>query len=167
MIRLIGLGGLLSFCCLAWAVEPESIVGKIVAIADGDTLTLLDAGNRRHRIRLDGIDAPESKQAFGNRSRQSLGELVHQQEAVADCSKIDRYKRWVCIVKVDGLDVGLEQIKRGMAWHFKRYEAEQTSENRTAYSAAERAAKAEKLGLWRDSEPTPPWEFRTVKATTR
>ena len=144
------------------AAEPV-VVGKIVAIADGDTLTLLDTSKVQHRIRLDGIDAPESKQAFGNRSRQSLAELTHQQEAVADCRKVDKYQRQVCVVRVNGLDVGLEQIKRGLAWHFKRYQTEQTPENRTSYGAAEREAKVERRGLWREANPQPPWEFRSAK----
>jgi len=67
----------------------------------------------QHRIRLDGIDAPEAKQAFGNRSRQSLASLAHQQEAIDDCPKRDKYQRQVCVVRVNGIDVGLEQISRG------------------------------------------------------
>jgi endonuclease YncB( thermonuclease family) len=102
---------LLVAACAATASETRT--GRVVAIADGDTLTLLDASKVQHRIRLDGIDAPEAKQAFGNRARQSLAELAHQQEAVAGCHKIDKYKRQVCVVRVNGIDVGLEQIKRG------------------------------------------------------
>jgi len=102
----------------ASATERVALAGKIVAIADGDTLTLLDSDKRQHRIRLDGIDAPEAKQAFGTRSRQSLAELAHQKEAVADCQKIDKYKRRVCVVLVSGPRRGArtDQARDGVAF---------------------------------------------------
>jgi len=144
----------------ASAAEPVRIDGRIVAVADGDTLTLLDATKTQHKIRLDGIDAPEKGQAFGNRSKQSLSDLAFGREAQAHCPKVDRYNRRVCKVIVNGADVGLEQIKRGMAWAFVRYLKELEPERREAYIAAEANARAEKRGLWRDSDPMPPWEWR-------
>lgn len=90
----------------------------LVAIADGDTLTLLDSSKTQHRIRIDGIDAPEKGQAFGQRSKQSLSDLAFNRNAVAECHKVDRYRRDVCKVIVDGIDVGLEQVRRGLAWHY-------------------------------------------------
>ena len=132
-----------------------------MSVADGDTVTLLDGEERQHKVRLDGIDAPEKGQAFGDRSKQSLSELAYGRDARADCQKTDKYGREVCKVYVDGEDVGLEQIKRGMAWHFKRYEREQRPEDRRAYADAEVEARKAKRGLWRDSQPVPPWDFRT------
>lgn len=137
--------------------------GQIVAVADGDTATLLDADRQQHRIRLDGIDAPEKAQPFGDRSRQSLRDLAHGRDAVAYCSKVDRYERQVCRVTVDGLDVGLEQVRRGMAWHFKRYESEQRPEDGRAYAAAEIEAREQRRGLWRDPAPAAPWDWRAAK----
>lgn len=139
------------------------LTGLIVGVADGDTLTLFDAGRNQHRIRLDGIDAPEKAQAFGQRSRQSLGELAHNRTAQASCGKVDRFQRQVCVVIVDGRDVGLLQIERGLAWHFTRYASEQAPENRKAYAAAEREARAARRGLWADSQPVPPWDWRQAK----
>jgi endonuclease YncB( thermonuclease family) len=165
-LLIVALAGCVAVAAVS-AAERVTLAGKVVAISDGDTLTLLDASKVQHRIRLDGIDAPEAKQAFGNRSRQSLGELAHEREAVAECSKIDKYKRPVCVVRVNGLDMGLEQIKRGMAWHFRRYAHEQTPENRAAYATAEAEARAEKRGLWRDARPVPPWEWRSVRAANK
>ena len=149
--------------CGATAVvsaEAREVVGRIVSVADGDTVTLLDGEKRQHKVRLDGIDAPEKGQAFGERSKQSLSEVAYGRDARADCQKTDKYGREVCKVYVDDGDVGLDQIKRGMAWHFKRYEREQRPEDRRAYADAEVEARKAKRGLWRDPQPVPPWDFR-------
>lgn len=151
---------LVFFAASAAVAETVQIDGRVVGVADGDTLTILDGGKRQHRIRIDGIDAPEKGQAFGNRARQSLAELAHERAAAAECHKVDRYERRVCKVFVGGFDVGLEQVKRGLAWHFKRYKHEQSDADRRTYSAAEMEARKTKVGLWRDAEPIPPWEWR-------
>jgi endonuclease YncB( thermonuclease family) len=144
----------------AAAVEP---VGKVIGVADGDTLTLLDSNRTRHRIRLDGIDAPERSQPYGQRARQSLASLAHGRTAQAHCGKVDRYGRAVCRVTVDGVDVGLEQIRRGFAWHYVRYANEQPETERSAYAQAERAARSSGAGLWSYRDPTPPWDFRRAQ----
>jgi endonuclease YncB( thermonuclease family) len=156
------LAGLLICLTGSASVAPDDhqLRGRVVAIADGDTLTLLDASKQQYKIRLEGIDAPESGQPFGKRSKQSLSDLAFNIEARASCPKIDRYGRRVCKVLVGGVDVGLEQIKRGMAWHFKRYENEQSPEDRVAYATAEVQARETGRGLWRDLHPVPPWEWR-------
>ena len=140
--------------------HAEQWSGKVNGIADGDTLTLLDAGRKSHRIRLDGIDAPERTQPFGQRARQSLAALAHGRDAVAECPKTDKYGRAVCRVVVDGVDVGLEQVRRGLAWHYVRYAREQSPEARVAYARAEQQARSERSGLWASPDPMPPWDFR-------
>ena len=82
-----------AFLCLSAAAQPQTITGKVVAISDGDTLTVLDANNRQHKIRLDGIDAPESSQDFGSRAKQSLSDLVFGKTVTVISSKKDRYGR--------------------------------------------------------------------------
>src|SRR5262245_23816661 len=116
--------------CLAPAAWADVLSGKIVSVADGDTVTLLDGDNQQHRIRLAGIDAPEAHQAHGQRSRQHLAELTYRKEAKADCYKRDRYGRSVCTVYVDGQDVGLAQLDAGMAWWFRKYAHEQPPRQR-------------------------------------
>lgn len=145
---------------LACHVYAETNAGRIVAIADGDTLTLLDTANRRHKIRLAGIDAPEKRQGFGERAKANLSALAFNQEAIADCPKRDRYRREICVVMIAGRDIGLEQISVGMAWWYRQYAREQTAPQRADYEAAEFMAKAGRLGLWADENPTPPWEWR-------
>ncbi|CAM8668317.1 COG1525 Micrococcal nuclease (thermonuclease) homologs [Comamonadaceae bacterium] len=150
--------------CLALLLGVHShagvIEGRVIAVQDGDTVTLLDHVNVQHRIRLAGIDAPEKSQAFGQRSKQSLGELVFSREVTVNTGKTDVYGRQVGKVVLHGMDVNLEQVKRGLAWHYKAYVREQSHEDRAAYASAEDDAKAANVGLWRDPLPTPPWDFR-------
>jgi len=134
--------------------------GVVVGVADGDTLTLLDGRKTQHRIRLDGIDAPERKQPFGQRSRQSLTELAKGRQATADCPKTDRYGRAVCRVRVDGVDVGLAQLERGLAWHYLKYAHELDPPVRVRYERAEREARTGRAGLWSQPQPVPPWDYR-------
>lgn len=147
----------------AHSAGAEILTGRIVAIADGDTVTLLDAKKQQYKIRLSGIDAPERKQAFGNVSRQHLARLVFGKEVIADCPKTDRYRRWICTIEVGGIDANLAQVTAGMAWHYKAYQRDQLPQNRVRYGNAEQEAKQEKRGLWVDRSPLAPWEFRKEK----
>ncbi len=143
----------------AWA----DITGNVVGVADGDTITVLDADKLQHKIRLTGIDAPEKKQPFGNRSKQNLSDMVFNKTVTVETIKRDRYGRELGKVLAGGKDINLEQVRTGMAWHYKAYERTQSGTDRQAYADAENEAKAAKRGLWADSEPTPPWDFRHNK----
>ena len=140
--------------------QAEVLDGRVVAVADGDTLTLLDSNRQQHRIRLAGIDAPEKAQPFGQRSKQHLSELAFGKDAKADCYKVDRYDRDVCTVFVNGQDVGLAQLDAGLAWWYRKYAHEQLPRDRIDYEAAEDRAAADRVGLWQDANPVPPWEWR-------
>ena len=140
-----------------------TINGRVVSVADGDTVTVLTADKVQHKIRLSGIDAPEKAQAFGHRSKESLSGLVYDKTVTVETEKKDRYGRDVGKMLVNGMDVNLEQVQRGFAWHYKEYEREQSSNDRKLYDLAERAARAARRGLWLDAEPLPPWEFRKTK----
>jgi endonuclease YncB( thermonuclease family) len=149
--------------CLSTAAQPQTITGKVVAIADGDTLTVLDASNRQHKIRLDGIDAPESSQDFGSRAKQSLSDLVFGKTVTVTSRKKDKYGRTLGTVTLDGRDINQEQINRGMAWFYRAYQAELPANVAAVYGLAETRARQEKRGLWADAVPTPPWDFRRGK----
>ena len=129
-------------------------------LADGDTVTVLDAAHQQHKIRLMGIDAPEKKMPWGNRSKQSLSDLVFNHQVQIEYSKKDKYGRTVGKIIVDGVDANLAQIKAGMAWHYKQYQREQSVADRAAYAQAEEEARASKRGLWKDTDPVPPWDWR-------
>ena len=143
--------------CGLTCVQAETITGRVVGVADGDTITVLDADNVQHKIRLAGIDAPEKEQAFGNRSKESLSDLAFNRQGSVDTTKKDRYGRNVGKVLIDGKDLNLVQIERGMAWWYRQYQREQSPVDRKLYEAAEDAAKADKRGLWRDAEPLAAW----------
>lgn len=143
----------------AWA----DFTGNVVGIADGDTITVLDADRVQHKIRLTGIDAPEKKQPFGNRSKQSLSDMVFDKTVTVETDKRDRYGRELGKVLAGGKDVNLEQVRAGLAWHYKAYELTQPATDRQAYADAENEAKAAKRGLWADPEPMPPWVWRHRK----
>lgn len=107
------------------ALHAETITGRVVGVTDGDTLIILDNQHQQHKIRLSRIDAPERAQPFGERSKAALSTLAFDKEATADCPKRDRYGRQVCVVTVQGKDVGLEQVATGMAWWYRQYANEQ------------------------------------------
>ena len=142
------------------ASASKIIQGKVVSVADGDTITVLDAEKTQHKIRLQGIDAPEKAQAFGAKSKQALYEMVHGKTVQVSFEKSDKYGRILGKVLLDGQDICHQQIKAGLAWHYKKYQNQQPLVDRDAYSASETAAKNEKLGLWSDPRPMAPWDFR-------
>jgi endonuclease YncB( thermonuclease family) len=141
-------------------VNAKTIEGLVVGVADGDTITVLDQQKNTYKIRLQGIDAPEKKQAFGEKSKQSLHDLVHGKQVRIEYDKDDKYGRIVGKITLDDLDICLQQLVLGMAWHYKKYQNEQSVADRVAYNDAELKSKSLKLGLWADETPTPPWEFR-------
>ena len=143
--------------------HAETLIGRVVRITDGDTIVVLDASKVQHKIRLTGIDAPERGQAFGTKSKEHLSELVAGKSVVVDYNKYDRYGRTLGKVLVNGEDVNLEQVESGMAWHYKKYQGEQSPADRVTYSDAELQARRQKLGLWHDPNPMPPWEYRQAK----
>src|SRR5256885_3189455 len=140
--------------------SAETMAGRVVRIADGDTVTVLDAMNTQHRIRLQGIDAPESHQAFGTQSKKNLSDLIFDKEVTVVYDKIDQYGRLVGKILLNGKDVNLEQVKASMAWHYKEYEREQSPEDRELYARTEDEARSARRGLWVDASPIQPGEFR-------
>lgn len=148
---------------LATGVLANSITGRVVGIADGDTLTVLDASKRQHKVRLQGIDAPEKAQPFGDVSRQHLAKLVFGQVVTVEISKQDRYKRDIGTVFIDGVDANLAQVRAGLAWHYKAYAREQHAVDRWRYAAAEQEARDARRGLWQNRHAIAPWDFRKAR----
>jgi endonuclease YncB( thermonuclease family) len=101
---------------LVFTAHAETLTGRVVKVADGDTITLLDASRVQHKIRISGIDAPERKQPFGAASKKNMSDLSAGNQAKAICYKRDRYKRLICTVYVNGEDVALAQLDAGLAW---------------------------------------------------
>lgn len=152
---------LVAFLFLSSSLAQAALLeGRVVGVADGDTITILDNTNTQYKIRLAGIDAPEKKQPFGNVSKKSLSDLVYGKQVTIDWNKQDRYGRTVGKVLIDGVDANLEQVKRGFAWFYKKYQNEQPLQDRLDYLHAQEAAETSKVGLWVDKEPIAPWDFR-------
>lgn len=137
-----------------------TLAGRVVGVSDGDTVTVLTAENRQFRIRLSGIDAPEKKQPFGTHARETLSRQLFGQPVVVEWSKTDRYGRIIGKIEVDGVDANLEQVREGSAWVYTQYLRELPVEDRKLYLEAERLARSERRGLWRDTDPEPPWQWR-------
>jgi endonuclease YncB( thermonuclease family) len=124
---------------------------QVGSVLDGNRGSSLD-GNQQ-------IDAPEKKQPFGQRSKQSLSDLVFAKTVTVETNKRDKYKRSVGKVLMDGVDANLVQVQRGFAWHYKAYEREQPAIDRKVYAPdAENEARAVRRGLWAEVEPMPPWK---------
>jgi endonuclease YncB( thermonuclease family) len=135
----------------AWA---ETLTGRVVSIADGDTLTLLTPERRQVKVRLHGIDTPERRQPFGTRAREALSELAFQKPVRVEVQDTDRYGRTVGRVYVGPVDVNAELVRRGMAWVYTRYNRD------PALPQLEAEARAARRGLWADPRPVPPWNWR-------
>jgi endonuclease YncB( thermonuclease family) len=158
----------------ATSAQAQSLTGIVVGVSDGDTITLLDQNKQQHKIRVAGIDAPEKKQPFGQRSKEHLSALVFKKlvEVVGD--KTDRYGRTVAKVMVArpdcnspdcprSEDAGLRQVEAGLAWWYRKYAKEQTREDRVLYETAEATARTRGMGLWSESDPIAPWDWRHPK----
>jgi len=145
----------------------QVFMGRVVRIADGDTITVLDGINAQHRIRLQGIDAPESNQAFGTQSKKNLSDMIFDREVTVEYEKTDQYGRLVGKILLDGRDINLEQVKTGMAWHYKEYQREQSPVDRELYARAEDEARNARRGLWAGADPIEPSAFRKEQKRER
>jgi endonuclease YncB( thermonuclease family) len=157
---------LLILANLALAPARQELHGRVVRIADGDTITVLDAANQQHHVRLNGIDAPETSQPFSAKSKAHLSGIVAGKDVTVVGSKLDRYGRLVGTVIVGATNANLEQLRAGLAWYYRQYASDVAPENRPLYEAAEAQAKAAKIGLWSDAAPVAPWTFRHEPAAS-
>ncbi len=137
------------------AQATEVLTGKVVGVTDGDTITVLFAGHDQVKVRLANIDAPEKAQPFGQRSKQALSDLAFGKAIECNQSGLDRYGRTIAVCMVGGVDINLAMVKAGMAWVYRKY-----AHNVPDYYSAEDEAHRQRLGLWADTEPVPPWEWR-------
>lgn len=163
MKRILSLVLMLMALLVCNANATHVMQGRVVGVSDGDSLTLLDAEKRQYKIRLQGIDAPEIKQAYGQKSKESLSKMVHGKTIQVHAYKKDRFGRTVGQVMLGDIDICLEQVRRGLAWHFKDYQDEQSAEDRERYDRSEKQAREQGLGLWQDAAPVAPWVFRQKK----
>jgi micrococcal nuclease len=129
-------------------------LATVIGISEGDTLTVLNENKQQVKIRLAEIDAPEAREPFGAKSKQSLSELCFGKQAQIKPQAKDRYGRTVARISCDGVDANAEQISRGMAWVYRKY-----AKDHNLY-VLQQDAKSAGRGLWSESSPMPPWEWR-------
>ncbi len=142
---------------------------QVVRIVDGDTIQVIDSNGIKFKIRLLGIDTPELKQRFGYESSLSLKKIIDGKSVII-ISKTEknkpytlgRYKRIIGKIILNGKDINLEMVQKGMAWHYKKYIKSQNVEDRQSYNNAEQDARLNKIGLWSDVNPVAPWEWRKL-----
>ncbi|MFZ5774501.1 MAG: thermonuclease family protein [Thermodesulfobacteriota bacterium] len=136
-----------------WAAD---FVATVIAVMDGDTVTVLDEDKRQHKVRLAEIDTPESGQPYGHRAKEILAGLVHGRRVEVAERDTDRYGRLIARLAVDGVDVNAEMVRQGAAWVYRRYATDQT------LYGLEEQARRDKVGLWGlpEAERQPPWEWR-------
>ena len=133
----------------------SQITGKVVSIHDGDTFTLLDGSNTQIKVRLHGIDCPELHQAYGSKAKDYTSGLIFGKQVTLKTNGKDRYGRTIAIVLLqDGRVLNELLLKDGYAWHYLKYD------NNLLWSDYEASARSNKRGLWQDSNPVAPWDYR-------
>ena len=137
---------------ILWVACPLfAFSAKVIKTSDGDTITVLQ-DKQQIKVRLFGIDAPELKQPYGKKSKQFLANLIAGEE-VEESGK-DRYKRTIGTIYLNGADINAQMVANGYAWAYRKFSKK--------YTPQESQAKKQGLGLWRDKEPIPPWEWRKL-----
>ncbi|WP_442876506.1 thermonuclease family protein [Enterobacter cloacae complex sp. ECC445] len=136
----------------------ESFEGKVVKVIDGDTVQILDNQNSNIRVRLYGIDAPESKQPWGQKAKQALSNAVAGKTVKVVEHGLDVYGRELGTIWLDGYDINASMVDSGLAWVY-RFQDEAIV---PAYIKFETGAKNASLGLWSEKSPVPPWEWRQI-----
>lgn len=145
------------------AANPASaaISGRITAVHDGDTVTLLTDEKQQIKVRLAEIDAPELKQPYGQKSKQGLSALCFDKPASIEPVTKDRYGRTVARVTCAGVPANKEMVRAGAAWVYRKYS------DSPELLKLEEEARAAHRGLWglQPDQITPPWEWRKSKRT--
>ena len=156
---------LLLICPLSFAshnqINPnnENVECKVVGVSDGDTFTCLTMQKQRLKIRLSSIDAPEKSQAFGQKSKQKLSDLIFGKQVIVSIENQDKYERYIAEVfkPNDNYSINYQMVFHGLAWSYDRYLKD------NAYKEAENLAKTNKIGLWSDPNPINPEQYRHLK----
>ena len=143
---------------LASSAFAGDVSGPLVSVLDGDTIEVLH-NNRTERIRLNGIDCPEKGQAYGKKAKQAASELVFGKEVTLQTNGKDKYGRTIADVLLpDGTNVNHELVKQGWCWWYRKY-----APGNVILEELERRARGAGLGLWANSAPIPPWEWRKAR----
>jgi micrococcal nuclease len=133
----------------------QDILGRVVGVSDGDTLTILTADKHQFKIRLNGIDTPETGQPYGSVAKQFTSKAAFGKDVRAVVKDVDRYGRTVAVVLIGNTNLNQSLVKNGYAWWYRQY-----APNDNALKQLEFEARTAKRGLWADKSPIPPWDWR-------
>jgi micrococcal nuclease len=147
----------LTFIILFTLTGIETFTAKVIGVTDGDTIVVLNSNNQQIKVRLEGIDCPESHQAFGDRAKQATVELCFRKEVTIQKTGVDRYGRTLGWVYVGDVCVNKQLLKLGMAWHYIQYNKD------PELAKLETEAREKNIGLWSQPNPIPSWEWRHKK----
>jgi len=161
-----GLAIVILLASLADAASPasaETLKGRVVGVTDGDTIRLLVSGRSEYKVRLGEIDAPESGQPFGQKSKRMLSDLVFNRTVTVRVTDVDRYGRSVGVIQAGNTNINAEMVKRGGAWAYRRYLSDQ------GYLLWERQAQQSRRGLWglQADQIMAPWDWRAARRNRR
>ena len=134
--------------------ENGVISGKVISVADGDTMTILTAEKKQIKIRMLGVDAPERGQDFGTVSRQQLNNLCYGKTVTVENKGEDQYGRVLGVVYIDGMNVNEYMVRNGLAWYYRHFVTD------SRLDSLEQLARKEKVNIWSMKNPMPPYEFR-------
>jgi endonuclease YncB( thermonuclease family) len=143
---------ILSFLILT--IQNETFTAKVIGVTDGDTIVVLTDDNKQIKIRLEGIDCPETKQDFGTKAKQTTVDLCFKKTVRVEQSGTDKYGRMLAFVFVGDTCINNQLIKEGMAWHYKQYNKD------PELAKLEVEARKKKVGLWSHEDVIAPWDFR-------
>lgn len=149
--------GLMLFFVICSASTAVAWEGMVVRVLDGDSIQV-ERNGKTYELRLYGIDTPEYKQAYSNKAKQYTKRLVLGKPVAVEEMDIDRYGRIVALVSCQGELVNRELVQAGLAWHYPRYCRREPL--CTELAGLERSARKQKRGLWQDTEPVAPWEWK-------
>lgn len=148
-----------------YASAGRNIDGMVKAVYDGDTVLLVTRSDSRLKVRLYGIDAPETKkpdkpgQPYGDSAKRTLMYKIMGRRVIAEIIDVDQYKRTVAVIRHGGRDINREMVGEGMAWAYRQY---LLAPYESRYINSENLARTRRIGLWQESNPLPPWEFRSI-----
>ena len=156
MVRLFAY--LIALTASILSAEGGTVTGRVVKVYDGDTITVLDSNYLQHKIRLDGIDAPERGQYYGAKATQALKAVLGSGQVMVEVTTKDKYGRGIGQVMVGQTNVNAWMVEKGWAWHYKRYSSDRW------LAELELKARAAKVGLWAHPRPPmAPWDYRAAQ----
>jgi endonuclease YncB( thermonuclease family) len=141
------------------AVYADVLTGKVIEVQEGDLVKVLDATQAEHVVRIAGIDAPDLQQSYGQAARRHLSVMLTGMPVSVQLRERDKEGVVVGKVLQGSTDIGLVQLREGMAWHATKHQDQQSADDRRLYADAEAQARKERVGLWRERKPKAPWDF--------